>query len=321
MNSLDCRLEKSKYCILITEYLPSATIITSFEKTRALAKGTRWQRYVHAPARYCTAMAQKMILYPLTGVSKKVTANVFWGETMNVGLPSGTDIYLTGGRSDDAELRLTLYLLLNLKAGDTFIDVGAHYGFYSRLAAWCGATVHALEPSPLSFEMLEENVRDRPGIHIHPFMAGEREELVDFYSFEPQYSEYDAADTTQYERQAWFRKAEKQMTKIRCTSLDHFTDENNILPEYIKIDTEGSESVIVNGAMQLLKVNSPVIILEYLSVERENTAHINALKTLLGLGYRSHVIQENGTLETCPEPDVYLKRMNRDSENLVLKRI
>src|ERR1700737_539170 len=47
---------------------------------------------------------------------------------------------------------------------DTFIDVGAHYGFYSLLAAHHNPRLRilALEPTPVSCEILRRNV-DLPG--------------------------------------------------------------------------------------------------------------------------------------------------------------
>jgi FkbM family methyltransferase len=45
-----------------------------------------------------------------------------------------------------------------LKAGDVFIDVGACYGFYSVYAALRGCEVHAFEPSPEIFPLLQENM-------------------------------------------------------------------------------------------------------------------------------------------------------------------
>jgi FkbM family methyltransferase len=45
-----------------------------------------------------------------------------------------------------------------LRPGDSVIDIGANQGFFSCYAALQGATVHAFEPFPESFERLKQNV-------------------------------------------------------------------------------------------------------------------------------------------------------------------
>lgn len=45
-----------------------------------------------------------------------------------------------------------------IRPGDTVIDVGANYGFFSCYAASKGARVYAFEPSPPVFEQLQKNV-------------------------------------------------------------------------------------------------------------------------------------------------------------------
>src|ERR1700689_2902292 len=41
--------------------------------------------------------------------------------------------------------------LRNIRPGQTVVDVGAHVGQYSLLAAGCGCTVHSFEPEPKTF--------------------------------------------------------------------------------------------------------------------------------------------------------------------------
>lgn len=50
------------------------------------------------------------------------------------------------------------FLLLALRPGDRFVDVGANVGVHTTLAAACGAEVVALEPLPAARAMLERNL-------------------------------------------------------------------------------------------------------------------------------------------------------------------
>ncbi|GMR22232.1 MAG: hypothetical protein BMS9Abin37_0566 [Acidobacteriota bacterium] len=67
-------------------------------------------------------------------------------------------VFVTG-RWEDETTQLVRALL---KPGDSFVDVGAHVGYFTLLAADAlqyGGRVHAFEPVPRSFELLENNVR------------------------------------------------------------------------------------------------------------------------------------------------------------------
>ena len=50
------------------------------------------------------------------------------------------------------------FMLLTLRPGDRFVDVGANVGLHTVLAAACGAQVVALEPLPAARAMLERNL-------------------------------------------------------------------------------------------------------------------------------------------------------------------
>jgi FkbM family methyltransferase len=58
------------------------------------------------------------------------------------------------------EPRTTKYVETHLKAGQTFVDVGANVGYYSILASKLGAKVLAFEPSKDNRELLEHNIKD-----------------------------------------------------------------------------------------------------------------------------------------------------------------
>lgn len=77
---------------------------------------------------------------------------------MNIALPASTDIYLTGGKSHDSEIRLAKFLIKNLNQGDNFVDIGAHYGYFTLLGAHLvgkGGRVF-FEPGKSTYSLLEK---------------------------------------------------------------------------------------------------------------------------------------------------------------------
>lgn len=144
-----------------------------------------------------------------------------------------------------------------LKPGDTFIDVGAHVGYFSMIAAALGAgRVLAFEPNPHNFRALEENVVLNNAVIVSRYRG--------------------AVDSQYYPRAMWvnqdndgghafwnvgehpFNTKSKDNPKheeVNCVTLDYFVLRRNNPVHLIKIDVEGSELDVLRGAQELLKAN------------------------------------------------------------------
>ena len=72
------------------------------------------------------------------------------------------------------ERRMAEFVASQIRPGDVFWDVGAHFGYYTLVAAKAGARVHAFEPDPDNRAFLERHVRwNRLDAKVHACALGE----------------------------------------------------------------------------------------------------------------------------------------------------
>jgi FkbM family methyltransferase len=314
------------YIILLMKEIisPLLDLSESFAQVEKIAGMSKARRMLYSPAKYFYAILYRKILSRFLGLSRITKVDTFFNRPMRIRFPAGTDIYLTRGKTDDAELRLTRFLFSELSAGDRFIDIGAHFGYYPLLASICtgnGGKVIAIEPSQETYALLQMNTNEYSNITaIHMAVAGS-EGMKEFYEFPHIYSEYSSVYPQQFQKQKWFRRIEAQKTEVHCVTLDSLLSPLTDRRTVIKIDAEGSEYDILKGGVGFLRQsNSATIIMEYLNASRGNTNHKEAAKILSGNGYNCFRITQSGTLLSCEDVNVYLTTHGMESDNFVFKK-
>lgn len=293
-------------------------LIQKLDKSCSIASGGKLRRIVNNPIHYLLAIGHRTFIYPISQKSFNRSATLFWGDQINVGLPSGIDMYILGAKADDSEIRLTKYLIKNLKIGDSFIDVGAHFGYYSKLAAYLVGSqgkVVSCEPARLAFELLKKNTEVNSNIEIHNVLIGSQSEEITFYEFPTKYAEYNSIDIDQYKNADWFDESLVKESKLRSVAIDNLIRGSEI--DFIKIDVEGAEHQVLLGAQQLIRSYYPTISLEYVHADRSNEAHKSAVNYLKDLGYQSNRILDSGELETVEDLDHLLEERRLESDNFI----
>ncbi|MEM1215958.1 MAG: FkbM family methyltransferase [Bacteroidota bacterium] len=302
--------------------MTTATLLQNLAKVDQLAKASKLRRALHAPWRYLSAIAYREWQYRRQQQHIAVTATTFFGQTMHLLLPASTDIYLTGGKTHHSEIRLARFLIQQLQPGDTCIDVGAHYGYFSLLAAHLvGSTgrVAAYEAAPTTYEVLAKNAAPLPQLTAHHRAVSNAAETLTFYQFPNLYSEYNTLDVAQFEQEAWFKTAPPQIVNVTAIVLDEVVQKEQLRPQLIKIDVEGAELQVIEGLRQTLAQQQPTLVMEYLCDERGNAAHRAAEQLLRTLGYQAHRIQENGSSILVNNVPHYLRAAQLESDNVVFK--
>ena len=161
----------------------------------------------------------------------------------------------------DPEIKTTYENLLACNSGiRIFFDVGANYGTHSLLFLCNGISTISFEPNPdlkkqFNFFCDLNNVLG----NMESFAIGESIGTIDLW-----YPENASWLGTIVAEKAKALKEQHRLEKITVPliTLDAYTDEKGVIPDLIKIDTEGNEINVLNGAKRLIDVHKPLIIFE-----------------------------------------------------------
>ena len=155
------------------------------------------------------------------------------------------------------EPRETRYLQTLLQAGQTFVDVGAHVGYFSLLAAQLvgpTGTVIAVEPEPRNLDLLRRNLA-RNGAdtaRVIPFAAAAAEATMSL-----------ALDEQNRGAHRLVASDDPQAgPSVRCVRLD------DVLPErvdVIKVDAQGYDHEVIEGLERTLAANPRATLMVELS--------------------------------------------------------
>jgi FkbM family methyltransferase len=293
------------------------------EKIERLARGSVLDRLWHGPKRYLAAIGFWRLVYPLTKKGRFAHATTFFGAEMNLVLPSATEIYLFGAKTHDSEIRLARFLMKNLKPGDTFCDVGAHFGYFSLLASQLvGETgrVFSFEASHTTFEILANNLRQYPQAKPIHRAASDVDKTLVFNEFPALFSEYNSLVLPTAKNAAWLKHNPPQRTEVAGIRLDDYFSEANISPQIIKVDVEGAEPEVLAGMERFLRENAPVLVMEYLVSSSQNEAHRRAVKSAQTLGYQVFRIEGDGSISPCQDVEKAMAAAGLDSDNIVLRK-
>jgi len=192
---------------------------TRLDKVEFLATSSKLARLMHSPSKYLLGQWFAKLIYPFRKQGKSITCTTFFNEKMELILPAAMDIYLCGGKTHDSEIRLSRFILNTLKQNDVFIDVGAHFGFYSLMASQLVGTngsVISIEASGEIFKTLNKNIHPHSNIQAFNIVCSDRNEIVAFYEFPVLFSEYNSIAPEQYEGASWLSDISLTLPKPRA---------------------------------------------------------------------------------------------------------
>jgi len=156
-------------------------------------------------------------------------------------------------------------LLRWLHPGDVFYDVGAHTGFFSLIASRLigrDGVVFAFEPDPENFARLVGNVAENKAQSVNPVSA-----VVWSQSGTARFARATSA-SSRVEGRAVTQEAVPETLMLPAVRLDDYYD---LRPGVAKVDVEGGELSVLEGARQLLAAGNLRWIVEAHSEELEES--------------------------------------------------
>lgn len=152
----------------------------------------------------------------------------------------------------------TKLILRQVKKEDVVVDVGANIGYYTVLLAKKVKKVYAFEPDKISFEILKKNIEVNKLKNVVAVNAavGSREGKLELYRSEENLGDHKLFKTPLGCAASPLDEGEK----IKVIKLDDFIKEK---VDLIKIDTQGWEPEVIEGAKKLIEKDKPIIFVEY----------------------------------------------------------
>ncbi len=239
----------------------NTALIQLLERTVSRSKGTRIQRLKNAPKNLLYSKILELFARWFDK-STIVKTKTFWDENMLVVIPEIVSLHIY--RYGFFEKCLTRIVLEYLKPGMTFLDIGAHFGYFSLLCSTIvgnDGQVHSFEPTPSSYEMLQSNTSGKRNIYINNIAVFSNRKKLLFKDYGVRFSAFNSACEARLKK-ATLRGLKVKTHEIETISLDEYIEDRGIEPDFIKIDAENAEYEILQGMEKILNKIRPSISIE-----------------------------------------------------------
>jgi len=163
-------------------------------------------------------------------------------------------------------------------SGQTVIDIGANIGEFSLYCERAGARVFAIEPDPVNYAALDQNIA-ATGVAAFRLALWYKTETLTFYS------SVAGADSSLIEPEI-----SSDTLRVNAVALDDFTEQKGIDRIFlIKADAEGAEPEVLRGARATLARTSHVSI--DCGPERKGERTFDTCQSILtAAGFETHAL-------------------------------
>lgn len=170
------------------------------------------------------------------------------------------------------------------------LDIGSHLGWYSIHLAkqFKRAKIYAFEPVLSTYSLLEKNISMNQLENIYPFNFGfsDNQRLTRFF-----YSEIGSAVASERDI---FQMQTLETVECNLKKLDDFVVEKELIAiDFIKLDVEGAEFLVIQGGQIAIKKFLPILFLEIVEnwCNNFNYSSSELIDFLVCLGYKMFEIK------------------------------
>jgi FkbM family methyltransferase len=188
----------------------------------------------------------------------------------------------------------------NLPPDGTFIDVGAHIGYYTLKGAHKvgnKGTVIAVEPNPETLKKLRANIDASKAsniVKVQPVAASDKEAQLEFFA-----SPRENTGESSLSRKNAAQAGEGVNTyQVRARPLDDIVEETGVQRvDVMKVDVEGADFWVLKGAERTINKFHPKIYVETVDRQlKEMGSSVAELKAwVLAHGYKANPLGNENT--------------------------
>ncbi len=178
------------------------------------------------------------------------------------------------------------------------IDIGVYRGVYSLKLSQNFKQIHAFEPNPLLFPYLNKNLtKIIKNISLYNLALSDKSGITDLKLparsesiFNDNIEELYRLGAASIHPENEFQNFKK--VQVKTEKLDNISI-NNI--GFIKIDVEGHELEVINGAKETIKNNMPVLLVE---IEKRHSKRSveETINKINNLGYNCFFVKNNNLI-------------------------
>ncbi|MCM8796405.1 MAG: FkbM family methyltransferase [Candidatus Omnitrophica bacterium] len=177
-----------------------------------------------------------------------------------------------------------------VKPDMTIIDIGANIGYYTLMAAQLAGNkgkVYAFEPEPHNYDLLTKNIAINGYTNVIPIKTAvsNKSGTAQLFLDRVDFGRHSFSQETNIRR--------GRVIEVETVTLDEFFEQTvrNLSAHIIKIDAEGAEGMIIEGAEKMLR-NKLKIIMEFFPRGIRNTGidPLRLLHRMQDIGFRINTV-------------------------------
>jgi FkbM family methyltransferase len=162
----------------------------------------------------------------------------------------------------EVEIKHTYLNLIRVRRPKLFFDIGANYGLHSTLFLLHGIPTVSFEPNPRCHQYFRKfTERNHVLADLQPVALGATEGWTDI-SFPERDTWLGSTNPAVMDQIARAHGGQVTTVRVAQTSVDAFVQRDGKCPDLIKVDTEGNEAAILEGARKTLATCRPWVIFE-----------------------------------------------------------